>query len=114
MVATRAGFVSNQVKQGIPPKVIQSECEKLDESGQKHRLSPSASGSDPQWPRFPMAFQGSCFLGHGSTFVNVCGCNAVCSSEGQRDFRLIRLSSLLSFLVGSLIAGDPNMIWNSL
>ncbi|GFU82763.1 hypothetical protein TNCV_265601 [Trichonephila clavipes] len=28
------------------------------------------------------------FLGHGSIFVSECGDNALCSSEGQRDFRL--------------------------
>ncbi|GFW69531.1 hypothetical protein TNCV_488771 [Trichonephila clavipes] len=49
------------------------------------------------------------FLGHGSIFVNVCGDNALCSSEGQGDFRLSRQGSLLVFLVGSFIAGDLNM-----
>ncbi|GFV38452.1 hypothetical protein TNCV_4393331 [Trichonephila clavipes] len=35
------------------------------------------------------AFQGSWFL--SSAFFNVCGNNALCSSEGQGDFRLRRL-----------------------
>ncbi|GFS76593.1 hypothetical protein TNCV_1621931 [Trichonephila clavipes] len=34
--------------------------------------------------------------------------------EGQGDFRLRRLGSLLGFLVGSLIEEDPNMAWDSL
>ncbi|GFU41154.1 hypothetical protein TNCV_3899661 [Trichonephila clavipes] len=37
------------------------------------------------------------FLGHGSIFVNVCEDNALCSSEGQGDFRLSRFVSLLDF-----------------
>ncbi|GFX37578.1 hypothetical protein TNCV_3201021 [Trichonephila clavipes] len=77
------------------------------ESGQQFWLSPGASGSDPQWPGFPMTL-------HGSTFVNVCGYNAFCSSEGQEDFRLGRFGSLLSFLVNCLIAGDPKMTWDPL
>ncbi|GFU27973.1 hypothetical protein TNCV_3153281 [Trichonephila clavipes] len=44
------------------------------------------------------------FLGHCRTFFSVCGYNALCSSEGQGDFRLRRPSSLIGFLVGSLIA----------
>ncbi|GFX18575.1 hypothetical protein TNCV_3371481 [Trichonephila clavipes] len=48
-------------------------------------------------------------LGHGSIFVNVCGDDALCSSGGQGNFRLSRLRSLLAFLVGSFVAGDPNM-----
>ncbi|GFT67452.1 hypothetical protein TNCV_2360651 [Trichonephila clavipes] len=51
---------------------------------------------------------------HGSTFVNVCGYNAFCSYEGQMDFRLRRLGSLLGFLVCSLIVGNPNMTWGPL
>ncbi|GFW41534.1 hypothetical protein TNCV_4034511 [Trichonephila clavipes] len=35
------------------------------------------------------------FLDLGSTFVNVCGYNAICSSEGQGDSRLKRHGSLL-------------------
>ncbi|GFY17507.1 hypothetical protein TNCV_3518621 [Trichonephila clavipes] len=31
----------------------------LGESGQQPRLSPGSPGLDPQWPEFPMAFQGS-------------------------------------------------------
>ncbi|GFT69349.1 hypothetical protein TNCV_2142641 [Trichonephila clavipes] len=54
------------------------------------------------------------FLGHGSIFVNVCGNNTFCCSEGQRDFRLRRLGSLLCFLIDSLIAVDPNMTWERL
>ncbi|GFY29004.1 hypothetical protein TNCV_4721321 [Trichonephila clavipes] len=42
------------------------------------------------------------FLGHGSIFVNVCGDDALCSAEGQGNFRLTRLGSLLGFLVSAL------------
>ncbi|GFT89349.1 hypothetical protein TNCV_4386421 [Trichonephila clavipes] len=49
------------------------------------------------------------FLGHGSTFVNVCGYNVLCSSKGQGSFRLRRLGSLLGFLDGSLTVRDPNL-----
>ncbi|GFY33266.1 hypothetical protein TNCV_1241161 [Trichonephila clavipes] len=61
-----------------------------------------------------MAFQSSSFFCHGSIFVNVCGDDVLCSSEGQGDFRLSRLRSLLGSLVGCLIAGDPNMTWDPL
>ncbi|GFW46457.1 hypothetical protein TNCV_4811451 [Trichonephila clavipes] len=54
------------------------------------------------------------FLGHGSIFVNICRDNVLYSSEGQGDFRLSRLGSLLGILVGSFIAGDPKMTWNPL
>ncbi|GFV45930.1 hypothetical protein TNCV_1977661 [Trichonephila clavipes] len=37
---------------------------------------------------------------------------ALCSSEGQRDFRLRRLDSLLDLLFDSLIAEDLNMTWD--
>ncbi|GFY28811.1 hypothetical protein TNCV_4719461 [Trichonephila clavipes] len=47
-------------------------------------------------------------------FVIVCGYNAICPSEGQGDFRLSRLGSLLGFLVHSFIDDDPNMIWDPL
>ncbi|GFY35314.1 hypothetical protein TNCV_796681 [Trichonephila clavipes] len=57
----------------------------LGESGLQPRLSPSASGVDPQWPEFPMAFG---LLDHDSIFVNECGNNALCYSESQRNFRL--------------------------
>ncbi|GFT54689.1 hypothetical protein TNCV_4266861 [Trichonephila clavipes] len=60
---------------------------------------------------FPKLFV---LLGHGNIFVNVCGDNALCSSEGQRDFLLCRLGSLLGVLVGSFIAGAPNMTWDPL
>ncbi|GFS84968.1 hypothetical protein TNCV_1305791 [Trichonephila clavipes] len=72
----------------------------------------SASGSGRQWPEFPMAFQ-NC-LGHDSIFVNVCGDEVLCSSEGQGNFRLSQLGSLLGFLVGSFIAEDNNMTWDPL
>ncbi|GFX58174.1 hypothetical protein TNCV_4049321 [Trichonephila clavipes] len=49
-------------------------------------------------------------LGHGRTFINVCGYHPLCSSESQDDFRLRRLNSLLDFLVCSLITEDPNMV----
>ncbi|GFV50170.1 DUF4817 domain-containing protein [Trichonephila clavipes] len=52
--------------------------------------------------------------GHGSIFVKVCGDDALCSSEGQRSFRLSRLGFLLGFLVGSFFVGDPNMTWDPL
>ncbi|GFT59021.1 hypothetical protein TNCV_186211 [Trichonephila clavipes] len=52
--------------------------------------------------------------GHGSIFVNVCGDDALCSSEGQGNFQLSRLGSLLDFLVGSFIFGDPNTTWDPL
>ncbi|GFS84559.1 hypothetical protein TNCV_4607151 [Trichonephila clavipes] len=48
------------------------------------------------------------FLDPGSIFVNECENNAHCYSEGQGDFRLRRLGSLLGSSVGSLIAGDHN------
>ncbi|GFX51362.1 hypothetical protein TNCV_3102951 [Trichonephila clavipes] len=35
----------------------------LGKSGQQLRLSPGASGWDPLWPEFPMAFQGSWSFG---------------------------------------------------
>ncbi|GFW57649.1 hypothetical protein TNCV_2925681 [Trichonephila clavipes] len=54
------------------------------------------------------------FLDHGNAFVNVCGYIPLCYSEGQGNFRLRRLGSLLGFLVGSLIIGDPNMTWDLL
>ncbi|GFT26555.1 hypothetical protein TNCV_3603991 [Trichonephila clavipes] len=54
------------------------------------------------------------FLGHDSIFVSVCGDNALCSSEGQGNFRLSQLGSLLGSLVGSFIAGDPNRAWGPL
>ncbi|GFT54748.1 hypothetical protein TNCV_5001211 [Trichonephila clavipes] len=53
-------------------------------------------------------------LGHGSTFANVHGHNALRCSEVQGDFRLRRLGCLLGFLVSSLIAGYPNMTPNPL
>ncbi|GFT80228.1 hypothetical protein TNCV_2187171 [Trichonephila clavipes] len=53
-------------------------------------------------------------LGHGRIFVNVCGDSALCSSEGQRDFRLSQLGSLLGFLASPFIAGDPNRTWDPL
>ncbi|GFW88067.1 uncharacterized protein TNCV_217391 [Trichonephila clavipes] len=43
----------------------------------------------------------------GSIFVNVFGEDVICSSGGQRNFRLSQLDSLLDFLFGSFIAGDP-------
>ncbi|GFX65490.1 hypothetical protein TNCV_4735381 [Trichonephila clavipes] len=61
--------------------------------------------------RFQSLSKTHSFLGHGSISVNVYRDNALCSSEGQGDFRLSRLDSLLGFLVGSFIAGDPNMTW---
>ncbi|GFY34625.1 hypothetical protein TNCV_1373161 [Trichonephila clavipes] len=51
---------------------------------------------------FPWLIKALCFWGHCNTFVNVCGYNALCSTEGQGGFRLRRL--------GSLIAVDPNEI----
>ncbi|GFY09106.1 hypothetical protein TNCV_4662971 [Trichonephila clavipes] len=57
--------------------------------------------------------KGSWGLGYGSTFVNARGNNALCSSEGQGDFRLRRLGSLIGILVGCLIAGDLNMTGDS-
>ncbi|GFV23354.1 hypothetical protein TNCV_4780671 [Trichonephila clavipes] len=62
-----------------------------------------------------MAFQDSwLFLGHGRTFINVWGYNSLCSFEGQGDFRFGRFGSLLGLLIGSLIAGVPNMTWDPL
>ncbi|GFV83832.1 hypothetical protein TNCV_387401 [Trichonephila clavipes] len=49
---------------------------------------------------FPKLFV---LLAHGSIFFTVCGVNALCSSEGQGDFRLSQLGSLLGVLVGSFI-----------
>ncbi|GFU08461.1 hypothetical protein TNCV_2495531 [Trichonephila clavipes] len=54
------------------------------------------------------------FWGHGSTFVKVCGYNALCSSEGQEDFQLRRLSSLFGISVDSLIARNLDMAWGPL
>ncbi|GFU13582.1 uncharacterized protein TNCV_938571 [Trichonephila clavipes] len=51
---------------------------------------------------------------HGSIFVNVCGDDTLCSSEGQGNFRLSRLGSMFGFLVGSFISDDPNMTWDPL
>ncbi|GFT82285.1 hypothetical protein TNCV_4650911 [Trichonephila clavipes] len=48
-----------------------------------------------------MAFQTLRFLGHGSVFDNLCGDDALCSSEGQENFALSRLRPLLGFLFGS-------------
>ncbi|GFX48803.1 uncharacterized protein TNCV_3479871 [Trichonephila clavipes] len=51
---------------------------------------------------------------YGNIFVNVCRDDALYSSEGQGNFRLSRLGSLLGFWVSSFIAGDPNMTWDPL
>ncbi|GFV59670.1 hypothetical protein TNCV_1907411 [Trichonephila clavipes] len=56
---------------------------------------------------------GDC-LGHGDTFVKVCVNNALCLSDGQGDFQMRLLGTLLGFLVSYLIAGDPNMTWSLL
>ncbi|GFV18822.1 hypothetical protein TNCV_4757091 [Trichonephila clavipes] len=56
MAAEWAGLVSSQASGGILPK---SHVRWLVESGQQPRLSPCASGVDPQWLEFPMTFQGS-------------------------------------------------------
>ncbi|GFV59199.1 hypothetical protein TNCV_2339401 [Trichonephila clavipes] len=63
---------------------------------------------------FPWFSKALGFLGHCSRFVNVCGNNALCFSEGQGDLRLRRLGFLLGFLVSSFIAEDPNMTWDPL
>ncbi|GFY35272.1 uncharacterized protein TNCV_5046461 [Trichonephila clavipes] len=76
---------AGQTSGGILPK---SYVLWLGESRQQPWLSPGASGLDPQWKEFPMAFQVSCLLGHDSIFVNKCGNNALCSSESQGDFWL--------------------------
>ncbi|GFX88483.1 uncharacterized protein TNCV_2279511 [Trichonephila clavipes] len=47
------------------------------------------------------------FLGHDSIFVNKCGNNDLCSSDGEGDFRLRRLGSLDGLFICSLIAGIP-------
>ncbi|GFW06042.1 hypothetical protein TNCV_4478361 [Trichonephila clavipes] len=63
---------------------------------------------------FPWFSKTHRLLGHGNIFVNVCGDDVLCSSEGQGGFRLSRLRSLLGFLVGSFIAWDPNRAWDPL
>ncbi|GFX27590.1 hypothetical protein TNCV_4996451 [Trichonephila clavipes] len=63
---------------------------------------------------FPWLSKTLRFLGHGSIFVNVCGDNAPCSSEGQGDFRLSQFGSLLVFWVCSFIAGALEMTWDPL
>ncbi|GFT34460.1 hypothetical protein TNCV_4124521 [Trichonephila clavipes] len=45
-------------------------------------------------------------LGHDGIFVNEWGNNALRSSEGQGDFRLIWLGSLLGFLANSHYRGS--------
>ncbi|GFW28014.1 hypothetical protein TNCV_768941 [Trichonephila clavipes] len=78
----------------------------LGESGQWPRLSPDASGRTYNDQGFPWLSKALDFLGgRGSIFVNVCSYHTLCSSEGQGDFRLRRLDSLLVFLIGSLITG---------
>ncbi|GFW17483.1 integrase catalytic domain-containing protein [Trichonephila clavipes] len=64
--------------------------------------------------RVSHGFQISWVLGCGNIFVNVCGNRVLSLLRGQRDFRLRGLGSLYGFLVGSLIAGDPNMTWDPL
>ncbi|GFW50116.1 transposable element Tcb1 transposase [Trichonephila clavipes] len=61
-----------------------------------------------------MAFQNLRFLGRGSILVSVCKDYTLCSSKDQGNFRLSRFSSLLRLLLGSFIAGDPNMTCDSL
>ncbi|GFV54650.1 hypothetical protein TNCV_3843701 [Trichonephila clavipes] len=95
MAAEWAGFVISQTSGGILSK---SHVRYLGKRGQQPWLSPGASGLGPQWPEFSMAFQNSSFLGRGSIFVNVCGDGCLCSSEGQGNFRLSRLGSLLGRL----------------
>ncbi|GFV70619.1 uncharacterized protein TNCV_3842001 [Trichonephila clavipes] len=67
-------------------------------------IEPTVPGVSHGFPRLLVS------LGQDSTFINVCRYNALWCSEDQGDFRLRRLGSLLGFLVGFLIAGDPNMI----
>ncbi|GFT47336.1 c-Maf-inducing protein [Trichonephila clavipes] len=50
---------------------------------------------------FPWLSKTLCFLGHGSTFVNVCGDNALCSPEGQRGLP-VESTRLPSWLFGRL------------
>ncbi|GFV90463.1 hypothetical protein TNCV_50381 [Trichonephila clavipes] len=47
--------------------------------------------------KFPWLSKGLGVWGHGSTFINICGNNALFSSEGQRNFRLRRPGFLISF-----------------
>ncbi|GFX86718.1 hypothetical protein TNCV_1409151 [Trichonephila clavipes] len=63
---------------------------------------------------FPWLSKTLRFSGYGSIFVNVCGDEALCSSEDQGNLRLCLLGSLLGFWFGSFIAGDPNMTWDPL
>ncbi|GFT37935.1 transposable element Tcb2 transposase [Trichonephila clavipes] len=97
MVAEWAGLISSHAK----PVVMYLP---LEVHPSKHQLARVSH-------RFPKLF---IFWGQSSIFVNVCGDNALCSSEDQGHVRLSRLGSLLVFLVGSFIAGDPNMTWDPL
>ncbi|GFT33768.1 hypothetical protein TNCV_4382831 [Trichonephila clavipes] len=86
----------------------------IGESGQRPRLSPSASRLGLQWPEFPWLSNVLGLLVHDSIFINGCKNNSLCFSESQRDFQLGRLGSLLDFLIGSLITRDLNMTWDPL
>ncbi|GFX88983.1 uncharacterized protein TNCV_2852831 [Trichonephila clavipes] len=52
------------------------------------RLSPGARDSAHSGQSFRWLSKTFRFLGHGSIFENVCGDYALCSSEGQGNFRL--------------------------
>ncbi|GFX88633.1 gonadotropin-releasing hormone II receptor [Trichonephila clavipes] len=99
-------------KAPIDEALRRDECVHLGRNG--HGTYPVPGDRTHSGHSFPWPSKAFGFLGQGSMLVNVCGNNAVFSSEGQDDFRLRLFGSLHGFLVGSLIAGDPNMTWNPL
>ncbi|GFS62160.1 zinc finger FYVE domain-containing protein 26 [Trichonephila clavipes] len=113
MAAEWAVLVSSQAKpvEVYTQKVMSGGLAKADNSLNSLQVPQDWTHSGQS---FLWLFKTLGFLGHGSIFISECGNNALCSSEGQGDFRLSRLRSLLGFLVGSFIAGDPNMTWNPL
>ncbi|GFV51875.1 hypothetical protein TNCV_1322281 [Trichonephila clavipes] len=78
-----------QPGQGSEGRLPKSHVQWLGESKQQPRLSLRVSGLDPM-TSFLWLSKTLFFGGHGSIFVNVCGNNALCSSEGEGYFRLRR------------------------
>ncbi|GFV63917.1 hypothetical protein TNCV_3787901 [Trichonephila clavipes] len=88
MAAEWAGLVSSHAKPASGGILLESHFRWLGERGN------SLGSLQVPWNRthrgqgFSWFSKALGFLGNGSIFVNVCGYNVLCSSEGQGDFHL--------------------------
>ncbi|GFW65788.1 hypothetical protein TNCV_586141 [Trichonephila clavipes] len=96
VVAIHSGRTTEQAGQASGDILPKSHVRWLSKSGQHSLQVPLGRTHNGQG--FPLFFKALGFLGGGSIFVNVCGYNDLCSSEGEVDFPLRRLGSLLGFL----------------